>query len=52
MAPNLNIFFSVGISLNMSTGLGVLLIALPATLLAFLPNLDTILIQLHTLVDR
>lgn len=50
MAPNLNIFFSIGISLNMSSGFGVLLIALPATLFAFLPNLDTILLLLHQLV--
>ena len=52
MAPNLNIFFSIGISLNMSLGFGVLLVALPATLLAFLPNLDVVLLQLHALVDH
>lgn len=50
MAPNLNLFFSIGISLNMSTGFLVLLIALPATLLAFIPHLDTILLHLHTLI--
>jgi flagellar biosynthetic protein FliR len=50
MAPNLNIFFSIGMSLNMSSGFMVLLIALPATLFAYLPNLDTALIQLHRLI--
>lgn len=50
MAPNLNLFFSLGLSLNVMSGLGVLLIALPATLLAFLPNLDLLLLQLHALV--
>ena len=50
MAPNLNLFFSLGLSLNVISGLGVVLIALPATLLAFLPNLDLLLMKLHTLV--
>ena len=40
MAPNLNIFFGVGLSLNLSAGLVVFLIAMPAFLYAFLPLLD------------
>lgn len=52
MAPNLNLFFSLGLSINVMSGLGVLLIALPATLLAFLPNLDFLLLQLHKMVGN
>lgn len=52
MAPNLNIFFSIGISLNMTLGFGVLLIALPATLLASVPNLDTVLLMLNRLMGN
>ncbi|HNH47583.1 MAG TPA: flagellar biosynthetic protein FliR, partial [Myxococcota bacterium] len=50
MAPNLNLFFSVGISANMTGGLAVLMLAFPTMLLAFLPQLDTMVLRLAQLV--
>lgn len=50
MAPNLNLFFSVGISANMTGGLTVLMLAFPTMLLAFLPHLDTLVLRLAQLV--
>ena len=40
MAPNLNLFFSIGLSLNVVAGLSILMIALPTMALSFLPVLE------------
>lgn len=50
MAPNLNLFFSVGISFNMTAGLTVLMLAFPTMLLAFVPHLDAIVLKMAQLV--
>lgn len=40
MAPNLNLFFSIGLSLNVAAGLIILMIALPTMAVSFLPVLS------------
>lgn len=46
MAPNLNIFFSIGMSLTLVMGLLIILASIGPTLTAFLPVLDETIAQL------